>query len=414
MKDGSFDTLLGDDDIKFDALPIEDRPDAPSIDDSIETESETTTQYPGSPSSHDDSTLKRILSRMLFSCFPSPNSSYKNLASDIKGRPDLFGLILIPFLLIFGAGLSALLASLIFPHDYVYKTLDLALAFLVLPSYVIVFSLLMIIIPALGHDSSRPELLLASAMGCRSMEETDEFSQLSLREHCCIVGYSLSIYLPLPLLALIPIPLLRSVFFLLSGALHIWCLLRVYYPVPTVEHDPLPPTTRFSASDQLKRLATSLSIAVSTVALIFFFWFILFHYTDSGSDSPSGFDSLLALQQCSASKQFTIHGLWPIENTCCDGPSFSLQAISSLRSALLRDWPSCFGLMTDEELWEHEWDKHGTCTGLSQFEYFQKTLNLRQQFYSECTVSSCRICLSPEFTQQPLSKCPPPPDISNC
>jgi ribonuclease I len=37
-------------------------------------------------------------------------------------------------------------------------------------------------------------------------------------------------------------------------------------------------------------------------------------------------------------------------------------------------WFSTFGLDTD--FWNHEWSKHGTCSGLSQRNYFDKALEL--------------------------------------
>jgi ribonuclease T2 len=33
-----------------------------------------------------------------------------------------------------------------------------------------------------------------------------------------------------------------------------------------------------------------------------------------------------------------------------------------------------------DSFWEHEWDKHGTCSGLSQYDYFQQAILLAETF----------------------------------
>eukprot|EP00128_Syssomonas_multiformis_P002201 Colp12_sorted_trinity150504_noHs@23754 len=46
-------------------------------------------------------------------------------------------------------------------------------------------------------------------------------------------------------------------------------------------------------------------------------------------------------------------------------------------------WPEVEYEVTDPEytsFWEHEWSKHGTCSGLSQDDYFQTTVNLIKSF----------------------------------
>jgi ribonuclease T2 len=37
-------------------------------------------------------------------------------------------------------------------------------------------------------------------------------------------------------------------------------------------------------------------------------------------------------------------------------------------------WPNLLG--RNEDFWEHEWTKHGTCTTFSQHDYFQTTCGL--------------------------------------
>lgn len=46
---------------------------------------------------------------------------------------------------------------------------------------------------------------------------------------------------------------------------------------------------------------------------------------------------------------------------------------------MLLYWPNVKYAESDPmytEFWEHEWTKHGTCSGLSQLNYFQSTINL--------------------------------------
>ncbi|MBT3322392.1 MAG: ribonuclease [Anaerolineae bacterium] len=65
-------------------------------------------------------------------------------------------------------------------------------------------------------------------------------------------------------------------------------------------------------------------------------------------------------QQCSSGKQldFVLHGLWPQYNS--GYPSYC--STESLPNYLIDDFT---GLYPSEKLFDHEWEKHGTCTGLS-------------------------------------------------
>mmetsp|Transcript_8136 Transcript_8136/g.23200 ORF Transcript_8136/g.23200 Transcript_8136/m.23200 type:complete len:148 (-) Transcript_8136:132-575(-) len=52
-------------------------------------------------------------------------------------------------------------------------------------------------------------------------------------------------------------------------------------------------------------------------------------------------------------------------------------------------WLSCpqFG-KSNEQLWEHEWSKRGTCSGLDQLAYFQKALDLHAAGVDECSINT--------------------------
>jgi ribonuclease T2 len=79
-----------------------------------------------------------------------------------------------------------------------------------------------------------------------------------------------------------------------------------------------------------------------------------------------------------AATPLTLHGLWP-ENLRsesyprgCDGPA--LQLASNTRAALRRWMPG-----EADGLAEHEWSKHGRCTGLDPDRYFTAAVDWTQQ-----------------------------------
>ncbi|KAI3461777.1 hypothetical protein Pfo_018440 [Paulownia fortunei] len=94
-----------------------------------------------------------------------------------------------------------------------------------------------------------------------------------------------------------------------------------------------------------------------------------------GSNAPTG---------------FTIHGLWPDYNdgtwpACCTGKRFDVKELSTLLGALNKYWPSlscgsssnCHG--GKGLFWEHEWEKHGTCSSSAvgdEYNYFLTALNV--------------------------------------
>ncbi|KAL3616280.1 Ribonuclease 2 [Castilleja foliolosa] len=87
---------------------------------------------------------------------------------------------------------------------------------------------------------------------------------------------------------------------------------------------------------------------------------------------------------------FTIHGLWPDYNdgtwpACCSGKKFDVKEVSTLQGALNQYWPSLSCGSTSNchggkgLFWEHEWEKHGTCSSSvtgDEYNYFLTTLNL--------------------------------------
>lgn len=114
-----------------------------------------------------------------------------------------------------------------------------------------------------------------------------------------------------------------------------------------------------------------------------------------------------ALQKCSSSSPWTIHGLWPQWGVCCSGPAFSMSAISSIEDQMNKYWPSCpqYGT-SNEELWSHEWQKHGTCSGMTELAYFQQALNLLSIGDEHCSSgTSCSVCFAKNFSYVSYSHC---------
>ncbi|KAF1323630.1 Ribonuclease ddi, partial [Globisporangium splendens] len=82
----------------------------------------------------------------------------------------------------------------------------------------------------------------------------------------------------------------------------------------------------------------------------------------------------------------TLHGLWPERETSappsfCDGEPFDAQQVEDEIGfeTLTQYWPDVkFSVASPEypSFWEHEWTRHGTCSGLAQIEYFSHAVNL--------------------------------------
>lgn len=86
------------------------------------------------------------------------------------------------------------------------------------------------------------------------------------------------------------------------------------------------------------------------------------------------------LNGCSVVCPFiSIHGLWPTFNNgswpeYCPNTPFN---VSILPLNIDNYWYSSDG--NNNSLYEHEWKKHGTCTSLSQDDYFSITLFIHEQ-----------------------------------
>jgi ribonuclease T2 len=84
-------------------------------------------------------------------------------------------------------------------------------------------------------------------------------------------------------------------------------------------------------------------------------------------------------------QNFTIHGLWPqyvtsgYPSTCTTEPFDPNIPIDIGLDYMIERWPDVqYDVNTPsyDSFWEHEWTKHGTCSGLSQRDYFTTALSL--------------------------------------
>ena len=86
---------------------------------------------------------------------------------------------------------------------------------------------------------------------------------------------------------------------------------------------------------------------------------------------------------------FTLHGLWPQYKAggypaSCTNEAYDVASADYVGwDDMTKYWPEVEYEVTDPrytQFWDHEWTKHGTCSGLSQDDYFQTTVNLIKSF----------------------------------
>lgn len=85
---------------------------------------------------------------------------------------------------------------------------------------------------------------------------------------------------------------------------------------------------------------------------------------------------------------FTLHGLWPeLENgsppSFCAGEPFDASKVEQAvgLDTLMEYWPDVKvqdGSPEYSDFWKHEWTRHGTCSGLSQPEFFLAAVGLER------------------------------------
>ena len=117
----------------------------------------------------------------------------------------------------------------------------------------------------------------------------------------------------------------------------------------------------------------------------------------------------LAIQNW-CSSNYMIHGLWPQINSTaypqdCKTVSYH-EPVGTLLNDMNTYWHGC-----DDSLWEHEWEKHGSCfnlqTGMNEEQYFNIALQLYKNNYAllkNCVKKNCIIgCFDLNFN---LMTCP--------
>lgn len=77
-------------------------------------------------------------------------------------------------------------------------------------------------------------------------------------------------------------------------------------------------------------------------------------------------------EQCSRQLGFVLHGLWPQYQRGYPSNCTGEQLYPGMEEAFPGLYPSRF-------LYRHEWEKHGTCSGLTQQQFHQLASDLRQR-----------------------------------
>lgn len=105
--------------------------------------------------------------------------------------------------------------------------------------------------------------------------------------------------------------------------------------------------------------------------------------------------------QAQMPKNITIHGLWPqivekeaILSYCKEvTEKFDATKLAAITARLNATWPTAFtGTgQSNEGFWKHEWDKHGVCSPLTMFGYFEKSLVLEDRYPIDAWLASANI-----------------------
>lgn len=123
----------------------------------------------------------------------------------------------------------------------------------------------------------------------------------------------------------------------------------------------------------------------------------LVNNVEAGCDKNDQFDYLLLAMEWPAGYQekessfpiehWTIHGVWPSRSVgsdkypcMCSYERLNENLFKDYLNGLNTYWPSLKEGYTNERFWEHEWLKHGTCSGYTQHDYFGLGLVLRDKF----------------------------------
>ena len=121
-------------------------------------------------------------------------------------------------------------------------------------------------------------------------------------------------------------------------------------------------------------------------------------------------DQYVLALQILCTEEYSMHGLWADpENSCsfCTNEKFSENNLSEPTLKYMKMyWPTCMIGGDNDHFWQHEWSKHGTCSGMSQEEFFSTAISLYKEYIDLCPKGSktCQICLTPTLQLEGL--CP--------
>ncbi|XP_017879108.1 ribonuclease Oy [Ceratina calcarata] len=113
--------------------------------------------------------------------------------------------------------------------------------------------------------------------------------------------------------------------------------------------------------------------------------------------------------------EWTIHGLWPSQyhklgpQFCNKSMPFDLTALKPLEEQLKEKWIDIEFGTTSSSLWEHEWDKHGTCSLVlppldSEVKYFETTLQLLETYDMKHVLAKGGILPGQKYPAQKILK----------
>ena len=119
--------------------------------------------------------------------------------------------------------------------------------------------------------------------------------------------------------------------------------------------------------------------------------------------------SVCSYNKCSldsAPSFWNIHGLWPSDGSrgvnFCTDEKFDPSQLNGLESSVAKYWSSLYS--NDNSFHGHEWQKHGTCSGMDQETYFSTTIQLALHLDVYGTLSSAGIVPGSKASCQDVAK----------
>ncbi|PIA59897.1 hypothetical protein AQUCO_00400634v1 [Aquilegia coerulea] len=98
------------------------------------------------------------------------------------------------------------------------------------------------------------------------------------------------------------------------------------------------------------------------------------------------------------SPQFSLHGFWPSlgpnshPDYCNNNDKFDYNQVRALEPRLSNLWPDLFQHPSQTSVfWKRQWEKHGTCSGFTQLDYFNKALDIFGKIQLGTTLNALKI-----------------------